>query len=242
MTFVSFTKYVRVPVSSPAGALLVQYASLNSTRLFRYGIIMAELCHFPVDLVARTRELQDIVRDKFLPSLRFRRTEQENNLLIANSLLQSLLLLKDSTLDDTGYKTYLNSIKESLSEGNKTAILRLLRDYDSQASRLNGPPSYMKHALDEELKSGDCIEEANLKIPEIEVSVFIKLNEQDDVSLHDLLQSERRNSNVQAHTTDADDVGLDCSPDLDLDPSIFLPQKRDAVGLDSSVLNKRPRD
>ena len=200
---------------------------------------MAELCHFPAELVMRTRELQNVVKIKFLPSLRFRRSNQENVLLVTNSLLQSLLLLTDSTLDDTGYKTYLNSIKESISADDKVAILRLLQDCDSEATNNLTTANFPTNRVcGEELKSGDNFDEANRVIPSAGDAASSHIPEQDFFCLDDLLPLEQSSFSIKTYATTSNELNFDGSPEDDLEPLRCVPQKR-YIGDNTSSFTKK---
>ena len=204
---------------------------------------MAELCHFPAELVMRTRELQNIVKVKFLPSLRFRRSNQENVLLVTNSLLQSLLLLTDSTLDDAGYKTYLNSIKESISTEDKVAILRLLQDCDSEATNNLTTANFPRNcACGEELKSGDNFDEMNRMVPSAGDATSSNILEQDFFCLDDLLPLEQPLFSIKTYATTSNEVNFDGSPEYDLEPLRYVPQKRDIGDNCSSFTKKHSSD
>lgn len=148
---------------------------------------MAELCHFPSELITRTRELQSIVKEKFLPQLLLKRTQLEKTLQVANSLLQSLILLKDSTLDDVGYKSFLNSIKGNFSSEEQHAVMQLLKNVESQEFRTATIQEL--ETLNEESKDGGPIQESNLIASQADFFPLLEVESGYELSLEDLLPS-----------------------------------------------------
>ena len=79
-----------------------------------YGLIMAEQCGYPADIVADAREIRRAVRDAYpiLSAHQSPAEAQDNQPLVAlNGLLKHLLLLQDSTLDEAGLRHYLHSLR-----------------------------------------------------------------------------------------------------------------------------------
>jgi hypothetical protein len=93
-----------------------------------YGIIMAEQCGFPTATLEDAKALRSVVREKF-PVL----AQQQNiteavdcNVNAINNLLQHLLLLKNSTLDTRAMQSYIQNLRNKISQETADELLMWL--------------------------------------------------------------------------------------------------------------------
>jgi hypothetical protein len=91
-----------------------------------YGIIMAEVCAFPIEVIQDARQLRKVVRDNFPLLLPYKNPEIDTSVNAVTNLLQHLLLLKNSTLDDSGLKQYLNNLRKKISKEATANILQFI--------------------------------------------------------------------------------------------------------------------
>lgn len=98
---------------------------------------MAELCHFPQELIVKTQRIQSLVRDKFINLMQFPVRRVDQSLSVITALLQKTMLLKGVALDAAGLRTYLSSLVAKLTPLNKTEIIDLLTQFDMASLNTN---------------------------------------------------------------------------------------------------------
>ena len=76
-----------------------------------YGLIMAEHSGFPRQVIDDARHFRSVVRDKFPVLLQQPEGSVDASVSALNSLLQQLLLLKNSALDTQSQLQYLNNLR-----------------------------------------------------------------------------------------------------------------------------------
>lgn len=79
-----------------------------------YGLIMAEQSGFPKEVLDDARHFRGVVRDKFPVLLQQQHDSVDRSVGALNSLLQQLLLLKNSTLDTRAQVQYLNNLRDRI--------------------------------------------------------------------------------------------------------------------------------
>jgi DNA mismatch repair ATPase MutS len=105
-----------------------------------YGLIMAEQCGYPADVLADAREIRRAVRDAYpiLTAHQAPATTDNAHLKMMGDLLRQLQLLKDSTLDDAGLRQYLHNLRSRVSEEDAQAMLRCLEQAEREAAAERG--------------------------------------------------------------------------------------------------------
>lgn len=79
-----------------------------------YGIIMAEQCGFPTEVMNDAREIRTIVRDSFPVLSQDCTADDSKGLCAMSALLQHLMLLKNSSLDTSSALTYLHELRSKI--------------------------------------------------------------------------------------------------------------------------------
>lgn len=100
-----------------------------------YGILMSEICGFPAEMVEQARNTQKTVRNLF--PLLIHVADPDPSVVAVSTLLQHLLLLKNSSLNDLSLVQYLCNLRCKLSD----ALVARMQRYIASWS----PP--MNHAL-----------------------------------------------------------------------------------------------
>lgn len=108
-----------------------------------YGIVMAETCGFPDSVTAEARRFQAVLRKTY--PLLISCEGVDKNAVQANVLVSNLLLLKDSSLDDSGLRSYLQTLRKSVSRGLEDFVLRKSNYTNAEgativATGMNTPP------------------------------------------------------------------------------------------------------
>lgn len=79
-----------------------------------YGLAMAEQYGFPQAVMDDARALRNVVREKFPVLLQQQHSGAERSLAAINTLLQHLLLLRNSTLEPRAMQLYLQNLRERI--------------------------------------------------------------------------------------------------------------------------------
>lgn len=101
-----------------------------------YGIIMAEQSGFPRHVIDDARQLRSVVRDQF-PVLVQEHHATDRSVSAVTSLLQHLLMLKNSTMSDAAMRQHLQSIRDRIPDRAALDMLQWLR---TSSGRTNNHP------------------------------------------------------------------------------------------------------
>lgn len=99
-----------------------------------YGIIIAEQCGLPDTVIRDAQQMRRKVREN-CPVLLPQNKLVDNSLNELTRLLQHLLLLKNSTLDDEGLLNYLNNLRSQYSTETITEMLQTIDSLEMDESK-----------------------------------------------------------------------------------------------------------
>lgn len=105
-----------------------------------YGIMMAQQCGFPTEMIEDAKSIQATVKEVH-PTLSNQgsSTDGEDQCAVAlYTLLQHLQLLKDSTLDDMDLRVYLSNLRSKVSD---EAVEQMLLYLNSDCNNAGGVAS-----------------------------------------------------------------------------------------------------
>jgi hypothetical protein len=141
---------------------------------------MSELCGFPEDMITEARELQKIIKNLFpvlLPSLND--SEIDSSAILFVKLLQQLLLLRDSSLDDNGLFSYLHRLRTKISDKEIEYLKLYLNDNESLEKKSKADENKYDIQIDD-----DDYNESNTTIKKItnfhRQRVSMSLDQRDD--------------------------------------------------------------
>ena len=95
-----------------------------------YGVVMAEQCGFPSDVLADARTMRTIVRDTFPVLTHDFTSGTSEGMCAVSTLLQRLLLLKNSHLDSTATLHYLQNLRSNIPDSVAQEILAWITGSD----------------------------------------------------------------------------------------------------------------
>jgi hypothetical protein len=185
-----------------------------------YGIRVAELCHFPPDMIARTREIQSIVQRHFLPRLRVAENAIDRTSSIVISLMKKLLPLGDATLGEDGKRDYLQSIAMKLTQGDRNMILGYVQQTDEAQLSVESKSGERARALVDAVSEPTIANEGIPLDPEIE-RVMQGVEDSGNESIQDSYESSANDKNSGTFRHILSDTGL-CSLDDFLEEELAL--------------------
>ena len=106
-----------------------------------YGILMSELCGFPTGMIEQARVYQKIVRHLY--PIYINHNDIDPSVGLVSNLLQHLLLLNNTSLDDDSLCQYLNTLRIKVSEKATNNILHYLNNFTTPTSTNNSTMSNM---------------------------------------------------------------------------------------------------
>lgn len=92
---------------------------------YGYGISMAEACGFPEAVIRDASAILDSLKSAY--PVMFKGVQISKGNIMLNNLLSSLIVLRKSTLDTMGLRTYLQSLSAKLSAENARLLLGMVK-------------------------------------------------------------------------------------------------------------------
>lgn len=90
-----------------------------------YGILMAEMCGFPSDILAHAKVLRGKINEEHSFQLNYKSMHMtEEDRLVNRLLFHLVIVLQDATMDDARLRAYLHNLRSSYSDAMVEIILK----------------------------------------------------------------------------------------------------------------------
>ena len=132
-----------------------------------YGILMAEQSGFPREVIEDAKALRTIVREKFPVLVQENVTTSRSNISVVTTLLQHILLLKNSPLDAQAMQLYLHNLRERIPDTTAQDIVSWLNSSEQNSNSSSSNTAEGSKTRSREAISGEIETEVN-KVPRVE--------------------------------------------------------------------------